>query len=125
MSVIRQPGTTAACGKRTRNATIISLRTQRPRDRELPSARREWSERRRFRSLSAPGRNRGQTRQFTVNACDPFNLPFGGESLVKAFIAEIADLFLPWREPFAPAPNACCFRIGIIGGEIGANTDHG
>lgn len=42
--------------------------------------------------------NVGEPRELAVDAGDAFDLTFGGEAFVEAFVAEIAGLLGPWGE---------------------------
>src|SRR2546421_1792143 len=51
----------------------------------------------------------------------PYTTLFRSKALVKTFVAEVAHLLAPRREPLFPARHATVRRVGILAREVHAN----
>src|SRR5436190_14505335 len=76
-------------------------------------------------AFGATALNGGSLCQLAVNAGDTFDLAFGRKTLVKTFVAEIAEPFGPGREALTPPPDAVIRGIGVLGGQISTDAEHG
>ena len=54
--------------------------------------------------------------EVAVDAGDAFDLAFGGETLVESVALEVAGLFFPRTQAFAPALDTAFFRFRVSGG---------
>src|SRR5688572_9882974 len=55
---------------------------------------------------------------------DAFDLTFGREAFVEAFVAEHARLLAPGYQALTPMLHAVAFEVLVRRGKVGANADH-